>query len=509
MKKILLPALLLCALAACDNKPEQAAPSAATPPPPPPAVAPAAPPPAAAPAANVLDVGKIEHVTIAAKGIGITPGAAVNEALKSAIMQVNGVIVNAASASLTVMAQATATVDVYSDNGHDRAKATAQLQGQAFAEKIVSQSQGVVSSFKVLNVIPPAENASLIDKVTASSESKGIEGSYTVEIEASVAKFQAPADAGKIKIVIAPLRTRQSSFNIGGRSVPAGEVLDVLHRQLVDALAQTGRFTILDRQFDGEIQGELEMITSAQTPAANFAKLGQALSADLVWVGEVDSLAYNRHARKLQTTDRELVSYSGGWQISQRLINLATRQIQLSSTLKGALPSTSPTTLGAGIDEGRTVQAMQADMVKQAAESILLRSFPISIVERTGNQVVLSQGGAVLKEKSRYRVYMLGKELKDPQTGQSLGRMESPCCEVIVDRVTPNVSYATLENIQIPLDDIQAGSLQVREALAATVAKAANEAAAAVAPKAQPARRAAQGAQSEAPPPRKKERDDW
>jgi hypothetical protein len=524
MKKSLLSVVLLCALAACDDTPfsvttpAQPAPVAASDPVPPPVTTPAqhapvaasepapvpAPPPA--PSVNVPDVGKIEQVSVTAKGVGMTPGAAVNDALKIAIMQVNGVTINASSANLNFFAEATATLDVYSKRGHDSAQATAQMQGQAFADRIVTQSRGVISSFKVLNVVPPSSDRS---KMFTASEEKPPEGSYVVEIEARVAKFQAPADAGKIKIVVAPLRTRQASFNIGGRSVPASDVLAVLHRQIVDALAQTGRFTVLDRQFEDEIENELDMISSGNTVNTTFAKLGQALSADLVWVGEVDNFAYKRSARKLQTSDRELVSYSGGWQISQRLINLTTRQIQQSSTLKGTLPSIAPTTLGAGIDENKTVQTMQADVVKQATEAILLRSFPITIVDRTGNQVVLSQGGAVLKEKSRYRVYLLGKELKDPQTGQSLGRMESPCCEVIVDRVTPNLSYATLENIQIPLDDVQIDALQIREALAASVARASDEAAAAITPKAKSARKSAPKDEDEAAPKRKKERDDW
>ena len=482
MKNLILSALLLGALCACGDK--SAPPATAS-------------EPAAAPqaASNLPDVGRVEQIPVSASGVGMTPGAAVNAALKTAIMQVNGVAVDASSTNLDFAAQATAQVDVYSAQGHDSAKATAQLQGQAFAEQIVSQSQGVVSSFRVLKVTVP--------------EKQG--GNYSVDIEARVAKFKAPADADKIKIVVAPLRSKQSSFNIGGQTIPASQVLEPLQRRIADALAQTGRFAVLDRQFESELENELAMIASGQTVNTDMAKLGQALSADLIWVGEVERLAYNRSARKLQSSDRELVSYAGGWQVSQRLINLATRQVQQSSTLQGAAPSIAPTTMGSGIDAGKTLADMQADIVKQASEAILLRSFPIAIVERQGNQVVLSQGGAVLKEKSRYRVYMLGKELKDPQTGQSLGKMEYPCCEVVVDRVTPNVSYARLENVQIRLDDVEPSALQIREALAATVMQAADDAAAAIAPaapqKARPAR--AETAPAEAPAAKAREKDDW
>ncbi|WP_215407438.1 CsgG/HfaB family protein [Janthinobacterium sp. JC611] len=394
------------------------------------------------------DVGQVEQVTTTASGSGISPGAALNDALKLAIMQVNGTAVQATSSNASMFEQVTATLDVDSTAGSGSASMKATMQGQAFAEQIISQSKGVVSSFKVVDVSSPF--------------SKG--GLYKVEIEARIAKFKAPADSGKIKIVVAPLRSEQASFNIGGRAVPAQEVLAPIRQQIIDVLSQTGRFSVLDRQFEGELQDELNMITSGNAPSSDLAKLGQALSADLVWVGVVNEFAYQRHARKLQTSDRELVSYAGAWSVSQRMINLATRQILQSTTLRGEPPAIAATTLGSNFNESQTLKNMQAEIVKQATEAILLRTFPISIVERDGDNVVLSQGGNAVAENGRYRVYQQGKEIKDPQTGQSLGNMEKLCCEVRIERVTPNLSYGVLENVKIKLDGIAAGALQVREA---------------------------------------------
>lgn len=487
MKNLLLLALLAGALSACDKKAADPAPVKST-------VAEA---PAPAPT-GMPDVGRVEQVPVTAKGVGMTPGAAVNEALKNAIMQVNGVSIDASSANLNVIAKAATTVDVYSEQGHDWAKANATLQGQAYADQIVAESKGVISSFRIVNIAAPTTKEG---------------GSYTVDIEAKVAKFTAPADSGKIKIVIAPIRSKVSSFDIGGRAVPADQVLEALHRQIVDALTQTGRFTVLDRQYSDEIQNELYMIDSGQSVKTDMAKLGQALTADLVWVGEINSLAYTRSARQLQSSDRELVSYSGGWSMSQRVINLATRQIQQSSTLQGSAPAIAPTTMSRGIDANQTLANMQADISKKAAEAILLRTFPVTIVERTGNQVVLSQGGSALKPQSRYRVYLLGKELKDPQTGQSLGKMESVCCEVVIDRVASNLSYGTLENVQVGLDNLPPGSLQLREALPAGTPHAASEApkpaAEAPAPKAKVARTSRAESESAAGANKPKEKSDW
>ena len=69
-------------------------------------------------------------------------------------------------------------------------------------------------------------------------------------------------------------------------------------------------------------------------------------------------------------------------------------------------------------------------------------------------------------------VYLQGKEIKDPQTGQSLGNMETPCGEVVITRVTPKLSYGVLENVSMDLTNVQPGALQVKEEITVSRAKA-------------------------------------
>lgn len=392
------------------------------------------------------DVGKVEQVEVKTTGTGLTPSAAVNEALKSAVMQVNGVAVDASSANMNISAKATAQLDVQTKNGSDSAKATEVLNSQAFAESVVTQSNGVVSTFKVDKLTPPKSNG----------------GVYVVDITAKIAKFNAPADAGKIKIVVAPLKSTQQSFNIGGRSVSAQEVLEPIRQQIIESLTKTGRFTVLDRDFGNDIENELMMIGSGQTSQNDLAKLNQALSADVIWVGAVNALSYDRMARQLKTSDRELVSYSGKWSITQRLVNLTTRQVMLSDTFKGDFPTVSPTTLGASINEKASVTHVQAEVVRKATESIMQKTFPISVVSTDGESVVLSQGEGAVVEGGQYKLVMLGKEMKDPQTGQSLGNIETVCCEVLINRVTEKMSYGQLTNVKVKLEGVEPGVLQLR-----------------------------------------------
>lgn len=119
---------------------------------------------------------------------------------------------------------------------------------------------------------------------------------------------------------------------------------------------------------------------------------------------------------------------------------------------------------------------MSNDLVNQVVTSVLRRTFPVTVVSRDGTNVVLSQGGQALKEGTRYAMVTMGAEMKDPQTGQSLGRVESPCCELVVERVMPNLSYGRLENVRSNLEQLPIGGLQLRNELKSVAAAKAQSA---------------------------------
>jgi curli biogenesis system outer membrane secretion channel CsgG len=434
-----------------------------------------APAPATNAAPPVPDVGKVESVSTTAQGFGASAGEAVSDAMKLALLQVNGAAIESAS----VTAKYGLDVSLNEDS--------ASLRANAFAEVVAQRSGGVIQNFRLVELEEPSVLGGKRFKAT---------------IEARIAKFTASADMQKVKVVIGQIRFDSASLPMGDRSVSSAEVGQTIRQRISDALVQTGRFAVLDREFSPDIEGELDMIKTGQAPSAELAKLSQAATADIVWSGRVSSLAYHRHARQLKTSDRELVSYSGGWAISEKLVNVATRQVMASDSLRGEAPSMAPTTLGAGVDGQKVLEDMTSDMVNQVVSSVLRRTFPVTVVSRDGTQVVLSQGGQALKEGSRYELVGMGAELKDPQTGQSLGRVEQPCCELVVERVTPNLSYGRLENVRSNLDQLPLGGLQLRKELkgvAVAVAKA-QAAGVAEAPTA-PAPAAAKAAQAPRPAP--------
>ena len=402
----------------------------------------------ASPVATVPDVGGITHVQVSTQGIGATPDAAVQAALRLAIQEVNGESIDASSIAVKF------GLDVVS--GQDEAS----LKGDAFAEAIATSSKGTISNFRLVSLVEPASAGQ----------------PYKANVEASIAKFNAPADSKKIKIVISPLHVPANAFDVAGNAVPAAKIAGEVRQRLIDALTATGRFSVLDRDFGPEVQSELDLVASGQTPSDQMAKLSQTLSADIVWVGTINDFGYHRNAQHLQMSGRDLVSYSGGWSVSHRILNVSTRQIMLSDTLQEQMPATEPTTMDRGVDGPALTSKMESEVVDRTVSAILSRTFPLVVVSKDGTNVILSQGGQAVKAGASYAIVSLGKELKDPQTGESLGRTETPCCDVVIDRVTDKLAYGHLENAKIDLASVDPVGLQVREELkpqAATVTGAA------------------------------------
>lgn len=386
------------------------------------------------PVAALPDVGKVGSITVNVKGTGASAAEAIDEAMRLALKQVNGTTMDLSSEQFKV------TLSL------SRGKNSEALRGSAFAENVVQSAGGAITGFKVNSLEGP--------------DSRGF---YTADIQASVAKFTpAAVDSKRLKIVIAPLRFDTASFAVGGRSVPAEKVAEDMRQQILAALTNTGRFTVLDRDMGGDVAQELDLISAGSAPRAEIGKLGQAMSADVIWVGKISAFAYNRHARQLQTSDRELVSYSGGWSVSQKLVNVATRQIMLSESLRGEAPGVGASTLGSGVNGEKISEGMQSDIANRIVSGILSRTFPVTVISREGSAVVLSQGGPAVRAGGRYQLVYMGKEMFDPQTNQSLGRIESDCCEVVIDSVTSTMAQGHLDKMKMTLDGLQPGGLQLR-----------------------------------------------
>ncbi len=482
------------------------------------------------------DFGGVKEVTVTAEGVGDTPEIAVLRALDMAITQVNGRRVNSAIAGMEAQFRARGT--------QGEAKANASV----FIQEVVSASQGAVTSFRVLEQqeiqrveaerIIAAQQQSAGYKIdaqssasvsasdaSASSSASGSASSsafakakqgpssssysdsnrvysnyWKVRVEATVAKYVAPEEKGRPKIAIVLPRTKSQRYAVGDNMIAADEVAGEIRTRLSDAITQTKRFIVLDREFGDVLDEEAEFIESGRARNQELARIGQQMATDLLLVVAIDRFEYPRVTRQLRMSDRQLISYAGGGKISLKLVNASTGEVVMSESFSHELPATSPSTLPRVID-GRALAGQMMDAISGKMTSAVVNEiFPVSVVAMSGTTVVLSQGGQSVSVGNRYQAVLLGQELIDPQTGNSLGRMETPCCVIRIDRVSEQTSYGAIEGElpQLP-GAFQSGMIELREQLPAT--QIAPAVAAAVSASASATQKPAAAARASAPKP--------
>ncbi|MBS0465639.1 MAG: hypothetical protein JSS31_04375 [Proteobacteria bacterium] len=486
--RICMLVLLMGLLSACGKKEEAAAPVPA-----PPVSAPAA--PASKPGGP--DFGGVTKVTREVEAIGSTPELAVVSALQSAVAQVNGVRVASQMQSVRASLSATAT-----------RQGQASVQADAFVQKLLAASQGTVTGYEILSQEEVDKiDEQTIEKVRASdggysysasasssrkanvdvSESASLNagkdnaqysGSFSgsassnekanvdvkrgassfesdvshqkmrsywkVRVRVDVAQYRAPDEQGRPKIVVAMPKTGTASYPVGDGRENAIAVASAVRGRLSDILTQTKRFIVLDREFGSEMQAEIDHINSGNVRVQDSARLGQQLATDLILIPTIERFEYVRSVRKLRMADRELVSYSGGGRITLRLLNAATGEVVMSDTFEHKLASADPSTLPRVVDGPGMVAEMMNSLAGQIGGAVVTEIFPVTVVSMTGDQLVLSQGGESLQVDQHWQAVLLGEELKDPQTGRSLGRHEVPLGTVRIDRVSTQTSYGTL-----------------------------------------------------------------
>lgn len=505
--------VLMVLLAACGKKNEAASPT-----PTPVVSAPTDEKPAGTAAPNF---GGITKVSREVEAVGSTQELAVVAALQSAVAQVNGVRVASQMQSVRTGLE-------LSVNG----QSAGSVRSEAFAQKLIAASQGAVTGFEILSqeeidkvdeeavARVRASDSGFSYSASASSESKAAvdvqgstsvnigknsgksSGSYSgsassseqatvdvkrgpssyasdssykklrsywrVKVRVDVAQYMAPEEKGRPKIVVAMPRTLIPAFQVGDGKENAADVARAVRGRLSDILTQTKRFIVLDREFGSDIQAEIDHINSGNVRVQDSARLGQQLATDLILIPTIERFEYLKAVRSLRMSDRELVSYSGGGRITLRLLNATTGEVVLSDSFEHKLASADPSTMPRLID-GKNMAAQMMDALSgQIGQAIVTQIFPVSVVSLTGDQAVLSQGGESLQVGQRWQAVRLGDELKDPQTGRSLGRNEIPFGTIRVDRVSTQTSYGTVEEGAAALGDkaFKPGAIELRKLLA-------------------------------------------
>ena len=349
---------------------------------------------------------QIETVSVNAKGYGDGPESALNSALTQAIGQVNGRSID--SDTLLTTSEKSTTNNDKSD----------YLSSRDFKESIKSKTKGVVESYSIIS--------------NAKDDSTGL---WMAEISAQIARFKTSKSANRKRIAVIDLIGRQGCCKTAEGELNPDVAAYEVSSAISNFLVQSRKFTVLDRSFQGFAEAERNTLqTSENMPVKELAKLGQELFADMILVGNLNSIRLRKAERKMKTSDRVLEYLAGNIATNIRIIDTATGQIKFSSSLR-MNPKDLDLSLSSDIF---TISKKVGDRV---GFTVLNAIYPI-MVTGVSNKINLdlNTGGDVVSVGQVFDLMQLGEKVKDAYTKESLGKSETKIGTVEIIQVSPKQS---------------------------------------------------------------------
>ncbi|MBY0334998.1 MAG: hypothetical protein K2X11_00165 [Acetobacteraceae bacterium] len=354
---------------------------------------------AAAPAALAQEIpGGARFVTTTAEGSGPTRDAALTSALLSAVEQVTG----GAVGTRDVVSRAFAAILT------DRSDTFVVTEN--VRQEIARVSGGLFRSYRVVDVRQEPPNT-------------------VVRIEAEIAVFRPTQDQAVTRRRIAVSEFRDQN----GRQTEFGTQL---RERLIAYLTQSRRFAVLDRTQNAAYDREMALL-AADAPVQERVRIGQVLGTDYLVVGRMRNVGQVRQETYISITGETVVRQFARGNLDFQVIEVATRQVLWASTINAGTA-------------GNLTQILDT-MATRLGREITQTVYPIRLVRMDNpEELILNQGGVTVTDGQRFRAMVLGEEIFDPYTRESLGRTEREVGLVQVYRVDDRLSYARLVGGSLP-----------------------------------------------------------
>lgn len=353
-----------------------------------------------------------------AVGYGNNRNQAISDALVQGLRQATGVSIDSREVMQTLSGRASV-----SNNEGEQFNSSFEI---AHRGDLSLKTKGLVSRYDVHSVEPEAD------------------GSFRADVSLHVLKYEKPGlpSDSRRSIAVMPFHSDKRSYSLLGDRTAAAKVETELRNRVLDLFTQSRRMNVLDREFGAEFQQEKALWLSDDAALTEKAKTGNVLGADYIVVGNIRNLRSTRHVKTLQLTGETIVSYSGSAQLDYKIILAATRQVKWSDSIN--LKFSNGEIRAMLKKYGSSQAGITAELAEQLAQQALTNIYPMRVVAVKGKTVVINQGGKTLKKGDRLKVFLLGEEMFDPYTKESLGQLEEQIATVKVLRSTAKISYATI-----------------------------------------------------------------
>lgn len=345
---------------------------------------------------------EVVEANITGHGEGLTRQDAVQTALIDAIAQAFGVSLEATTASLNVAQQTTTQTG-------EETLFLAQFNKQV-VQHVKTPTQSPILGYRVLNA------------------GEVRQGAWEATVRMTYAKYKAlgaPSDRRNV-VVVSPEKHFKS----------------MLTGRVSDALVSSRRFDILNRENDLLFEQEKTFITSGDAASPEVARLGQALGADYLVITELQNLAITDNERETIRLSGEVLvnSYASG-EVTLKVVEFSSRKLKWSGSQKFSATYKDVTAVSE-----QALSDQVARSAKTLVDKMVAAIYPIQVVKVISkNTAAVSRGEGSVKVGDWFTVFLMGEEMRDPQSGESLGVLEIEVGKGKITSVTPKYSVIKVE----------------------------------------------------------------
>ncbi len=345
---------------------------------------------------------QVTEATVSAEGSGMSRDEAIAAALASAAGQAFGIQLDASAVSETLGAE------VVTNDKSDSAMVSA-------VNRVVKQAVNSPVNSPILGYS--------VDNI-----SEGIAKTWDASVTLRYAKYEKiGADTNRRSVIVVSKDKRYR---------------ELITDTVSEALVGSRRFDVLNRKDAALFDAEKDFIAGGDAGVAEMARLSQASGADYLVVAELQGLGISNNMREtIRMTGEVLVRSAVSGTLRLQVIEFATRKVKWSSSQKFGANYEGVSSIGAG-----TLAKLVGVAAEQLMDKLVVSIYPIRVVKVMGDIAIINRGEGSAAEGEIYAVFLMGEELTDPQSGESLGPMEVEVGTGQITEVKPKFSFLKMAN---------------------------------------------------------------
>jgi len=287
-------------------------------------------------------------------------------------------------------------------------------------------------------------------------------GQFEYQVKLQVTVFDlAPAEE-KITLALMPVCSPDESYSFLSTKVSGQRLSELFTRRLADVLVGTGKFAVLDRENLAAFAYEKDALLSLNAPVKSQANLAETAGADYLLLGTITQANISVTKKELEAANYTVRKYKARFLLDYRIVDCATKEIVAASQAKDYLENEDVRDLAdeADQDEWNTAQITNEFlrlMATRTARQLMRDLEPVKVAAVRNDEVILNQGADYLSKGVVLDVLGHRAEVRDPGTGELLGRPEYNIARIRVRYVTDELAVCDL--VDGELSAISEGSL--------------------------------------------------